>query len=152
MSLSTQDNFFLLAPIAIFLLGIMGVKAFLILCALVGISVVQYRRNTWRREYANINNEQTLSPPATAYPEVFTDPLKSLTNPLISRGINSSSSNIRSREAAKCCGCARGKCDNNNCRCHKIGVPCETGCHLGIESYECRNPYGVRWDIVGRVK
>lgn len=157
MSISLQE-IFILAYIAIFLFGNMSVKAILT-CALViivGISVTQYRPNTRRRECVNINNGQRvddpLSPPATAYPEAFTNPLKSLTNPSISRGINSSSSNLRSREAAKCCGCARGKCDNNNCRCYKVGVPCERGCHQGIESYECRNSYGVRRDIVGGVE
>jgi hypothetical protein len=146
MSIHPQE-IFIAAYIAIFLFGNMTVKATLI-CALVvvvSISVTQYGPNTQRRECVNINNGQRvdnpLSLPATAYPEVFT-------NPSISRGINSSS-NLRSREAAKCCGCARGKCDNNNCRCYRVGVPCERGCHQGVESYECRNSYGVRRDIVG---
>lgn len=147
MSISLRE-IFILAYIAIFLFGNMSVKAILT-CALViivSISVIQYGPNTRRRECVNINNGQRvddpLSPPATAYPVVFT-------NPSISRGMNSSSSNLRSREAAKCCGCARGKCDNNNCRCYKVGVPCERGCHQGVESFECRNSYGVRRDIVG---
>jgi hypothetical protein len=169
MSISLQKIFFISANVAIFLFRNMNVKAFLTLCALVvvvGISIVQYIHNTRKRECVNINNGQRvddpLSPLATAYPEVFTNPpaytkistinpLKSF-NPSISRGMNSSSSNIRSREAAKCCGCARGKCDNNKCRCHKAGVPCERDCHQGIESYECHNSYGVRRDTVDGVE
>ena len=37
------------------------------------------------------------------------------------------------------CGCLIEYCRNRRCGCRKRGVPCNNGCHKGIEGHPCQN-------------
>ena len=37
------------------------------------------------------------------------------------------------------CGCVKEHCRNRRCGCRKRGLPCNNGCHKGIEGYPCQN-------------